>query len=202
MKKILLLLLTMIISLGGVMSLSSCNKKGTVSADDLKNVISSAKLVSGDPVSVANSPVYQNQAVDVAAPKNHMEEKETGRTGEEITIDRSGTSGYGGGQFISKLFTEALSRAATGEEYAAFQSYLIENGCTAQSLQVLAEAVFSSELFESFNLTNREIAFCVYRAILARDPSDDELASFSKKNLMNTLCIQIIYKQKKELITY
>lgn len=181
MKKFIVLLLTMIISLGGIMSLTACNggNKKTVTEQALADVISSAKLVSGDPVSLANSPVYTNQAVDVAAPANHMEAKTTGKTGEKITVDRTGTSGYGGGQFISKLFTEALSRAATGEEFSTYQQYILENGCTAETLKTLAKAVFNSAEYKSFGLAKIEQTFAVYRAILSRDPETAELATFN-----------------------
>ncbi len=189
MRKILAILVCMVcmsftmVGCGDNMPTSNSDKNEEI--NPLVNKVLNIKLVDRDPISCENSPVDTFVPEDIVAPINVL--SSDGEIATSLTIDRSNSSGYGGGQFISKLFTEGLSRAAYGVEYSAFQNYLIENGCNAESLKVLAEAVFTSTAFNSFNLANREIAFCVYRAILSRDPSNDELATFSKKNLLKTI---------------
>ncbi len=189
MKKIIIAIISTILSLGGIMNLVSCDNtnKNTIKTDTLTSVISSEKLISGTPISLENSPCFSDQAQDVAAPENYMEEKTTGKTGEKITINRENESGYGGGQFISKLFTEGLSRAATGEEFSTYQQYILENGCNADTLKTLAKAVFNSKEFKSFSLAKTEITFAVYRAILSRDPNMTELGNFNKDKINETI---------------
>ncbi len=84
----------------------------------------------------------------------------------------------GGPQFIAKLYTEALSRAPSGEEFAAAAARIAEKGCTVELLTTLAVEVFSSEEYANHKLTKDESCFTLYRAIFSRDPSLDELEAF------------------------
>ncbi len=82
---------------------------------------------------------------------------------------------YGGPQFVAKLFTEGLSRAPEGSEYAAYTGRIEKDGCTVETLTALAEQIFSSQEFQEEKLTERERTFTVYRAILSREPDKGEL---------------------------
>lgn len=84
----------------------------------------------------------------------------------------------GGPQFIAKLYSEALSRSPSGEEFAAATARIAEFGCTAELLTTLAEEVFASEEYANCKLTKDEACFTLYRAILSRDPSMEELDVF------------------------
>lgn len=174
-KRLLAVVLSSMLLVGGVY-MSGCTNNGGSSGlteADLREVISNERLVSGTPVTLENSPVYQNQAIEVAAPENVLDRHETGVTDETLTVTRD--ERYGGGQFISKLFTEGLSRAANGQEFSTFQQYIVENGCNVETLKTLAKAVFESEAFQSFEMNRVELAFCLYRALLSRDPSEEEI---------------------------
>lgn len=93
------------------------------------------------------------------------------------TIDASiEDTRYGGPQFVSKLFTEGVSRAPEAEEYVEYTGILEEKGCTVETLSSLAETFFSSETFQNEKLSDREKTFAVYRAILSREPSEEELS--------------------------
>lgn len=172
-KRLLVMALSLIVLTGGVL-MSGCGQGSSkITEEELREVISSERLVTGSPVTLENSPVYEEQTAAVAAPENELEAHETGVTEDTLTVSRD--EKYGGGQFISKLFTEGLSRAAYGEEFVLFQQYIVENGCTAETLNKLAKAVFTSEAFASFEMNRVETAFCLYRALLSRDPSEAEI---------------------------
>ncbi|MBQ7727076.1 MAG: hypothetical protein IJT60_00670 [Clostridia bacterium] len=107
----------------------------------------------------------------------------------KVQIDR--TSSYtGGGQYLAKLYTEGLSRAPTGEEFAQGSSVIAQGGCTAGTLLDLSKLVFLGDEFTSLGLSREACAFAVYRAILSRDPTETELAAFDGRigDLLETLC--------------
>ena len=102
-------------------------------------------------------------------------------TGQTLTVDV--TDSYTGGtQFIAKLFTEGLSRAPQGDEYLEHTAYIAQNGCTPEALGELAARMFSTKEFADLGLTPTQSTFAVYRALLNRDPSGDELAAHSGKS--------------------
>jgi len=102
-------------------------------------------------------------------------------TGETLQVDVT-DSFTGGTQFIAKLYTEGLSRAPKSEEYLECTAYIAKNGCTPASLGELAARIFSTEEFSDLGLTPTQTTFAVYRAVLNRDPSGDELATHSSKS--------------------
>lgn len=103
------------------------------------------------------------------------------------TIDASvEDTRYGGPQFVSKLFTEGVSRAPEAEEYVEYTGILEEKGCTVETLSSLAETFFSSETFQNEKLNNREKTFAVYRAILSREPSEEELSEHENTDAART----------------
>ena len=98
----------------------------------------------------------------------------TGLTkGDTVNVDKS-SDRAGGGQFIAKLFTEGLSRAPEGEEYAALSALIAENGCNTETLKALISSVFGSEEYAALHLTAKETVFTVFRAVLNRDPDEKE----------------------------
>lgn len=84
----------------------------------------------------------------------------------------------GGPQFIAKLYTEALSRSPSGEEFADATARISEKGCTVETLTALAYEIFASDEYKNHNLTREESCFTLYRAIFSRDPSLEELETF------------------------
>jgi len=85
----------------------------------------------------------------------------------------------GGPQFIAKLYTELLSRCPEGAEYADAADRIAEKGCTPALLCELTCSVLGSDEFVSYGFSDREECFAVYRAVLSRDPDEDEIASYS-----------------------
>lgn len=111
-------------------------------------------------------------------------------TGKTVTVSAENEK-YGGAQFVVKLFTEGLSRAPEGTEYAGYVGLIEEKGCTVPTLTALAETMFSSELFRSAGLNGRETVFAVTRAILNRDPTEAEAKENEGKDaaaLARSLC--------------
>ncbi len=98
-------------------------------------------------------------------------------TGETLQLDV--TDGRTGGtQFIAKLFTEGLSRAPRPEEYLECTAYIAQSDCTPESLGELAARIFSMQEFTDLGLTPVQSTFAVWRAMLNRDPSADELQTY------------------------
>ncbi|MBR6739934.1 MAG: hypothetical protein IKM04_02555 [Clostridia bacterium] len=138
------------------------------------------KLIEGLPVSAQDNPVF-DRSISFDVSQNALPSVQTGYSGEEFEIKRD--ANHGGGQFILKLFTEGLSRAAYGEEFAYFRDYVYQNGLSVETCAHLAKLVFTSPLFESFALSNNERSFALYRALLSRDPVGEELGSVTEKNI-------------------
>lgn len=95
-----------------------------------------------------------------------------------VTVSKSDPY-TGGPQFIAKLYTEGLSRAPEGAEYAAAAAKIAAEGCTAAVCGELASAVFGSAEFEALRLTPLGQCFAVYRAVLSRDPTKEEVEAFT-----------------------
>ena len=103
------------------------------------------------------------------------EQAYAGYTGESLTVSLADNK-YGGPQFVAKLFTEGLSRAPQSEEYLHYISQLEEKGCTQETLTALAMEFFSAKPFKQAKLDKKQTIFAVYRAVLNRDPTEEELA--------------------------
>ena len=106
-----------------------------------------------------------------------------GYTGIEENIDINDQK-YGAPQYIGKLFTEGLGRAPHPDEYKIYATHIWQNGCSQASLAYLAEKMFGSADFLGLGLTNEQTVFCVFRAILNRDPTNPEINEYVK-NLRN-----------------
>lgn len=84
----------------------------------------------------------------------------------------------GGPQFIAKLYTELLSRCPSGAEFADASAKIADRGCTPSLLCELASDVISSDEFAAYGFTDREECFVIYRAVLSRDPDEEEIAAY------------------------
>ena len=102
-----------------------------------------------------------------------------GYTGIEEHVDLNDHR-YGAPQFIGKLFTEGLGRAPHPDEYKIYTTYIWENGCTQASLAHLAGKMFSSADFLGLGLSNEQTVFCIFRAVLNRDPTNLEIIPYVK----------------------
>lgn len=122
----------------------------------------------------AGNPAAARPTRDITYQNASMEEGTAYYTGKTLQVS-AGDTRYGGPQYVSKLFTEGLSRAPEGDEYQEYIDIIEQKGCTIETLTALAEKVFSSEAFQKENLTETERTFAVYRAILSREPGEAEL---------------------------
>lgn len=111
---------------------------------------------------------------DIVYQGGSQQEGQAYYTGKTIQASIS-NNGYGGPQFVAKLFTEGLSRAPEGSEYTDYTGTIEKDGCTVETLTGLAARLFSSEEFQKEDLTESEKTFAVYRAILSREPDKEEL---------------------------
>lgn len=81
----------------------------------------------------------------------------------------------GGGQIIAKLYTELLSRCPEGAEFAALSDRIAAEGLSDSLLRDMIREILSSDEFKDQKFTRRETAFAVCRAMLSRDPTEEEL---------------------------
>ncbi len=127
---------------------------------------------------------------DIVYKGGSEEEGQAYYTGKMIQAFISNNS-YGGPQFVAKLFTEGLSRAPEGSEYAEYMGAMEKDGCTVETLTALAERLFSSDEFQKEELKEEEKTFAVYRAVLSREPDQEELdqhLSTAAADLAKELC--------------
>ena len=87
---------------------------------------------------------------------------------------------YGGGQFITKLYSEGLGRAPEGSEYAAMADEILALGIDPATLKALVTVFFDSEEMKALHYTKTEAAFAAYRAVLNRDPTQAEIDAFDE----------------------
>ena len=88
---------------------------------------------------------------------------------------------YGGGQFIGKLFTEGLGRMPDPAGYRKCQEQILEELCTKETLGKIAKRIFMSPEYEALKLCPRRQAITLYRAILNRDPSYEEVLATAEQ---------------------
>lgn len=89
----------------------------------------------------------------------------------------------GGGQFITKLYTEGLGRAPEGSEYAALANEFYELGIDPATLKAVVLTFFESDEMKAMNYTKTEAAFAAYRSVLNRDPTNAEIDAFNASDL-------------------
>ena len=92
----------------------------------------------------------------------------------------------GGGQFITKLYTEGLGRAPEGSEYAAMAEEIRVLGIDPGTLKALTADFFGSDEMKAQGYTKTEAAFAAYRAVLNRDPSPAEIEAFDDTALSSS----------------
>jgi len=88
---------------------------------------------------------------------------------------------YGGGQYIGKLYTEALGRIPDPAGYRYFQDMIFTKGCKAETLGEMAKIFFAGSEYEVLELNGKQKAITLYRALLNRDPSYQEILETESK---------------------
>jgi hypothetical protein len=83
-------------------------------------------------------------------------------------------------QYIAKLYTEALGRGPSQSEWAKSVAYFSSSGCSANSLQAFAKAIYASPEYAGDYTDPQAKALTVYRALLSRDPSDEEIGASAR----------------------
>ncbi|RMB24876.1 uncharacterized protein DUF4214 [Sphingomonas sp. PP-F2F-G114-C0414] len=74
------------------------------------------------------------------------------------------------GQYISKLYTEALGRTPDSTGWNGMVNYFTANGCTVAALKAQGATVLGSQEFASQNYSNSAKILLAYRTILDREP--------------------------------
>jgi len=88
---------------------------------------------------------------------------------------------YGGGQFLGKLFTEGLGRMPDPANYRKYQDLICEELCTKETLAKIAKRVFMSSEFDALKLRPEQQAIALYRSVLNRDPSYEEILAAAEQ---------------------
>ena len=127
-------------------------------------------VVTGDNIAIVANKTLR-VPVTVSSTSNTLPD---GYTGIEEYVELNDPK-YGAPQYIGKLFTEGLGRAPHPDEYKRYTAHILANGCTQASLAYLAEEMFGSADFLGLGLSNEQTTFCIYRAMLNRDPSNLEI---------------------------
>ncbi|MBQ4573674.1 MAG: hypothetical protein IJA85_00590 [Clostridia bacterium] len=104
----------------------------------------------------------------------------TDYTGNELEVGLDDPK-YGGGQFIGKLFTEGLGRGPLAEEYLYYTKQIEERGCSVELFCDIVTQFFSSAAFTELKLAPEFEVMAVYRAILNRDPTLDEVSDYKAR---------------------
>ena len=101
-------------------------------------------------------------------------------TGKELNIKLDDPY-YGGAQFVGKLFTEGLGRGPSANEYLYYIQQIELYGCTKETLADITEQFFTSVAFRELRLAPEYEVMAVYRAVLSRDPTLDEVADYATR---------------------
>ncbi|GHU79306.1 hypothetical protein FACS1894191_1820 [Clostridia bacterium] len=88
---------------------------------------------------------------------------------------------YGGGQFIGKLYTEGLGRMPDPAGYRYYQELILAELCVRETLEKMAKQVFTSPEYKALGLCGKRQAITLYRALLNRDPSYEEILATEEK---------------------
>lgn len=101
-------------------------------------------------------------------------------TGEELNIGLDDIH-YGGAQFVGKLFTEGMGRGPGANEYLYYIRQIESHGCTKETLADITEQFFTSVAFRELKLAPEYEVMAVYRAVLSRDPTLEEVADYAAR---------------------
>ncbi|MDR3120300.1 MAG: right-handed parallel beta-helix repeat-containing protein [Clostridiales bacterium] len=82
---------------------------------------------------------------------------------------------YGGGQFIGKLYTEGLGRMPDPAGYRRCQELILDELCSKETLAKIARELFTGAEYAALKLCEKRQAITLFRAILNRDPSYEEI---------------------------
>ena len=84
-----------------------------------------------------------------------------------------------GGQFVAKVYTEALGRLPTSEEWRAGVARVTGRSCTRGNLGRFAAEIFASPNYAGLRYSPRAKALTLGRALLNRDPDLARVARWS-----------------------
>ncbi len=79
------------------------------------------------------------------------------------------------GQFIAKMYTEALGRAPDPDGWTAYVNFFTQNGCSLSTLKVAGEAFYTSTEYDSLAYDDVEKVLTLYRGALNREPDSNGL---------------------------
>lgn len=137
-----------------------------------------------------NNNTPTDEVIKPQGPQDYIEADEAGYfktgdtvteyTGEDLTVGLDDPY-YGGAQFVGKLFTEGLGRAPGANEYLYYIRQLESHGCSQETLADITEQCFSSVSFRELRLAPEYEVLAVYRAVLNRDPTLDEVADYASR---------------------
>ena len=108
---------------------------------------------------------------------------------------------YGGGQFIGKLFTEGLGRMPDPVNYRKYQELILEELCTKETLLKIAKRVFMSSEYDELKLCPKRQAITLYRSILNRDPSYEEILEIAGQIGSFGAARALAYVKGREFVT-
>ena len=84
-------------------------------------------------------------------------------------------------QFIAKMYSEALGRAADAGGWQNYVDYFRANGCTQTTLAFVAGGFFDSDEYMSKGYSPSEAVLTLFRAVLSREP---DAGGFSRWEIM------------------
>jgi hypothetical protein len=82
------------------------------------------------------------------------------------------------GQFIAKMYSEALGRAPDSGGWSSASEYFSQNGCSTNTLATWGKSVFASSEFADDGNNNAAIVLILYRAILNREPDSGGFSTY------------------------
>lgn len=80
---------------------------------------------------------------------------------------------YFPGQFIAKLYTEALGRLPDQNAWTSLQSRFNQSGCQRSTLRAVATSIYTSTEFTALDYDNAGKLLTLYRGVLNREPDQD-----------------------------
>ncbi|HEX3816567.1 MAG TPA: DUF4214 domain-containing protein [Mycobacteriales bacterium] len=89
--------------------------------------------------------------------------------------------GYMPGQFVAKLYTEALGRMPDQKSWLDLTAWFAANGCRAVTLDHAARDIYDSTEFTNLDYDNAAKTLTLYRGVLNREPDKAGFDSLRKK---------------------
>lgn len=89
-----------------------------------------------------------------------------------------------GGQFVAKLYSEALGRAPDSGGWASSVQAITANNCSAAVLRSLVHGVYTSGEFGGLGYDSASRVLALYRGVLNREPDSGGFTTYY--NLLNT----------------